>query len=253
MSFIWAMFKRELKSYFVSPLAYTAIAVYLAITGFVFILQLLSYERMRIQAAQNPLLDVPGAEMLVRSMLGSDVVWALLFIVPLLTMRMIAEERQKHTVELLLTAPMTTQQLVIGKYLGSVFVLVVMLGLSGWMPMLLRQWGGADFAPILTGYAGAFLYGGFLLSIGLLASSLTASPFLAAFLSLVFLVAVNVVGWVAPQVPLVGENLEQFTPGANLNSLARGVIDSQAVGYFVSLTMLVLFITAKVVDSQRWR
>ncbi len=253
MRFVWALFKREVKSYFVSPVAYTAIAVFLAIQGVLFMAALSQYQRLVIKAATNPLLQVPGAEAIVRSMFGSDLIWALLLIVPLLTMRLLAEERKQHTAELLLTAPMTTRQLVLGKFLGSTFVLVVMLLLAGWMPLLLRAWGDADPAPIVTGYLGALLYGMLLLAIGLLASSLTDSAFLAAFLALVFVVVLNVAGNMASQVPVIGQNLQQLTPTANLGRLAQGVIDSQAVIYFLSTTAFVLDLTARVVDSQRWR
>jgi ABC-2 type transport system permease protein len=253
VSRVWAIFKREVRSYFASPLAYAAIAVFLIILGVLFAWALGSYATARLQAAQNPLMQVPGVETMVRNLLGSDIIWALFLIVPLLTMRLLAEERRQHTAELLLTAPMTTRALVAGKFLGATFVLVVMLALSAWMPFLLHLWGGCDPAVIWTGYAGALLYGSLLLAIGLLASSLTESVMLAAFLSLLFVAIVNVAAPLAGQVPVIGPTLEQFTPVQNLNKIARGVIDSQAVVYFVTVTLFFLDLTARVVDSQRWR
>lgn len=253
MRFVWAIFRREVKSYFVSPLAYVATAVFLLIMGVLFYMSILSYEAARVRSAGNPLAELPGVEQLVRSLLGADSTWALLIIVPLLAMRLLAWERSQHTAELLLTAPLTTFQLVLGKFLGVLFVWIVMLALSTWMPVTLLVWGRGDPAPAITGYLGLFLYGAFMLAVALLASSLTESPILASFLSLLFMAAVNVLGALAPRVPLIGDNLEQFTPGGNLGLLAGGVIDTQALVFFVTTTWLLLFVTAQVVDSQRWR
>jgi len=252
MSQVWAVFKRELKSYFVSPLAYTAIASFLFLMGVLFVFSLNSYEASRRAAAQQ-LQQVQGAEALVRDIFGGNVMWALIFIVPLVTMRLLAEERRQHTAELLLTAPMTTRQLVLGKFLGAVFILAVMLALIGWMPLVLRLWGDADPAPIWTGILAALLYGSFLLAIGLLASSLTESTFVAAIIALGLLALVNWGGVAVGQIPIVGPGLEKFTPVENLKALVRGTIETQAVVYFLSMTMFVVDLTARVVDSQRWR
>lgn len=253
MNAAWAVFKREVRSYFSSPLAYAAIAVFVAVQGVLFLLAISAYMNRLSRAASNPGIQLPPVEALVRDLLGSDIVWALFLIVPLLTMRLLAEERRQHTAELLLTAPMTTRSLVLGKFLGSVFVLVIMLVLSLWMPFVMHLWGGCDPAVIWTGYAGAFLYGAFLLALGLLASSLTESVVLAAFLSLLLVTIVNVAGEMTVEIPYIGVALEQFTPVRNLAKIARGVLDSQPVIYFVSMTLFVLDLTARVVDSQRWR
>lgn len=252
MNFIWAVFKRELRSYFVSPLAYTAIATFLALMGALFLMSLNAYEALRIRSATT-LRPVPGAESLVKDLLGNDIIWSLVLIVPLLTMRLLAEERRQHTAELLLTAPMTTRQLILGKFLGSLFILSAMLGMCFWMPLLMRLWGDADPGPIVTGYIGAFLYGAFLLAVGLLASSLTESPFQSAILAFVFLAILNMSGFAVAAVPVIGPGLEQFSPLTNLISLAQGTIQTQAVIYFLSLTVFMLDLTARVVDSQRWR
>lgn len=253
MSFVWAVFRREVKSYFVSPLAYTAIAVFVTFQGVLFFLALGQYERLRLSAATNPLMEVPGGEMIVRSFLGQDVIWSLLVIVPLLTMRLLAEEKKQHTAELLLTAPMTTRQLVVGKFLGACTILVIMLVITAWMPATLLAWGHIDPAPMFTGYLGALLYGALLLAIGLLASSLTDNVMIAAFLALGLVAMVNIGGVMAPRIPYIGQNLEQFTPSSNLGLLAGGVLDTQAVVFFLAAIVFVVDLTSRVVDSQRWR
>ncbi len=253
MNFVWAVFKRELKSYFVSPLAYVAIAVFLLVQGLLFAWALRAYEMARIRAASNPMAQVVPVETLIRSLLGDDLIWALFLIVPLLTMRLLAEERRQHTAELLLTAPMTTRQLVLGKFLGSTAVLLVMLGLTAWMPLTLRMWGNCDPGVIMAGFLGAVLYGAFLMAVGLLASSLTESIMVAAFITLLLVAVINVLGPLASTLPYIGGSLEQFTPVGALQRLARGVLDSQALIYFLTCTYFVLDLTARVVDSQRWR
>lgn len=249
----WAIVKRELRSYLVSPVSYTAIMVFLLIQGGLFILSLRSYQSMMLRATVDPRIEVPTAGVLVQTMLGTDIIWSLLIIVPLVTMQLLAGEKQRHTAELLLTAPITTRQIVAGKFAGALVMLAVMLTLTGWMVGVLRVWGDADPAPILVGYLGAFLFGAFTLALGLLASSLTESPFQSALLALVLLVVAYAAGSLAPMVPYIGQDLEQFTPTANVGRLSRGVIDSQALVYFLSLTYLVLDLTARVLDSQRWR
>lgn len=253
MSYVWAIYKRETRGYFASPLAWAGIAAFLAIQGALFLFATGQYERLRLQASMRPTLQMPSVESLARDLLGSDIIWALFLIVPLITMRLLAEEKKQHTAELLLTAPMTTRQLVAGKFLGAATVLAIMLALSAWMPGLLRLWGGCDGAVIVGGYTGAFLYGSCLLALGLLASSLTESSMIAALLALLFLALVNIVAQLVPTIPYIGPSLERFTPIANLHQLAGGVLDTQALVYFLTFLLFVLDLTARVLDSQRWR
>jgi ABC-2 type transport system permease protein len=253
VSFVWAILRREVRSYLVSPLTYTAIAVFIVFQGVAFFFALGEYERMRLSAAQNPMMTVPGTESLVRGFLGHDIIWTMLVIVPLVTMRLLSEERRQRTADLLLTAPLTTRQLVIGKYVGALCLLVAMLVLTAWMPLLLGFWGDIDHAPLLTGYLGAFLYGALLIAIGLLASSLTESVMIAAFLTLLMIAGVNVAGVLATEVPIIGYSLEKFTPSGNLQLLAQGVIDTLPLVFFASTIAFVVELTARIVDSQRWR
>jgi ABC-2 type transport system permease protein len=252
VNFVWAVFKREVRSYFVSPLAYTAMAVFLMIMGVLFFAALNAYNQQRLMALRT-LAKVTPPESLITSLLGDDAVWALLIIVPLLTMRLLAEERRQHTAELLLTAPMTTRHIVWGKFFGSVFMLMCMLALTAWMPLTLVRLGDADPSRVWSGYIGALLYGALLLSLGLLASSLTESPFLAALIALLLTAVASVAGGLAEMIPVVGSELRQFTPAENLATFASGVIETQAVVFFVTVTAFLLEITAGVVDSQRWR
>lgn len=253
MNFVWAILRREVRSYLVSPLAYTAVAVFVIFQGLGFLLSLGAYERLRVQAAANPMQTVPGAESIIRGSLGQDIIWTMLIIVPLLTMRLLSEERRQHTSELLLTAPMTTREIVLGKYFGALCMLVVMLLLTAWMPMILDVWGEIDYSQVFTGYLGAFLYGALLIAIGILASSLTESVMIAALLTLLMIGGINVAGLFATEVPIIGRSLEQFTPSGNLQLLARGVIDTLPLVYFASTVIFVLEMTARIVDSQRWR
>ncbi len=253
MRYVWAIFRRETRAYSVSLMSYTAVTVFLGLQGVLFWLALRNYQRIHFQAVQDPRIEVPTAGFLAQSFLASDIVWPLLLIVPLLTMQLLAGEKQRHTAELLLTAPMTTRHVVLGKFFGSVAMLVVMLLLMGWIPLVLRIWGNADPAPIAVGFLGALLYGSFLMALGLFASSLTESPFQAALLSLLLLAGVFASGEFVQYLPFVGDGLVQFTPMANLGILARGVLDTQSVIYFVSLTVMMVELTARTLDSQRWR
>jgi ABC-2 type transport system permease protein len=177
-----------------------------------------------------------------------------LFVVPLITMRAYAEEKRSGTIELLMTSPITDFQIVIGKFLGAMSLYGAMLGVTLIHIALLFAYGNPEWKPILTGYLGLVLLGGCFVSVGLFFSSLTKNQIVAGMFTFVVLLLLWVIGWIGN---FSGPTVERLTGYLSLTShvddFLRGVIDSQHVVYYLSFITFGLFLTAKAVDSERWR
>jgi ABC-2 type transport system permease protein len=233
---IWAIARRELQSYFVSPVAYVVSALFLLISGFLFSL---------ILGISN--------EASMRPLVGNFAV-IFLFIVPALTMRLLAEEQRTGTMELMLTAPVRDSELVLGKFLGVFLLLLIMLAITLVYPLILVLAGNPDRGPILAGYLGVILQASALLSIGLLASSLTQNQIIAALLTFVVLLIL----WLADALGnftqgRIGDLFRFLSITKHFDEFPRGVIDSRDILYFLSVTAAALFFTVQSVTARRWR
>ncbi|MBI2918396.1 MAG: ABC transporter permease subunit [Chloroflexi bacterium] len=229
-----AIAKREVRTYFTSPIAYVVTAVFLVVTGYFFAADLLTRQMANLRGFLSP---------------GSFV---LLLVTPLLTMRLFAEEQKLGTLELLLTNPVRDIEVVMGKYLGSLFTLLVMLVLTLYYPLLLRMFGDPDLGPILTGYLGLFLLGSAMIAVGLLASSVTANQIVAAVLGLGILILLWVVGSVGTAGAL-GSLLDYVALPRHFTDFTLGVIDTKSVVYYLSVAAAFVFLTARSLEMRRWR
>jgi len=230
--------KRELGSYFASPIAYVISAIYLAVTGGLFGF-ILYYSR----------------EATMRYLFGHVIVILFLVLVSqALTMRLLAEEQRSGTLELLLTSPLRDWEVVLGKYLASLCVFLVMILLTAYMPILLFRVGKPDVGPLLSGYLGYVLLGAALLSIGLFASSLTQNQIVAAILG----IGITLLMWLASGLSdMVGGGLKsivEYLPlFAHYNDMMRGVIDTKDILYYMSVAVLFLFLSTRMLESRRWK
>ncbi len=230
--------RRELYTYFSTPMAYVIGAVYLAVMGGMFGL-ILVYSREATMAY----LFYHGVSLLF-----------LVLVTQVLTMRLLAEEQKQGTLELLMTSPLRDWEIVLGKYLASLVVFGAMVLLTVAYPLLLVQLGNPDVGPILSGYLGYVLLGAAMLAIGVLASSVTQNQIVAAMLG----IGTNLVLWVAGDLgDMVGEFLRpvvQYLPlFAHYTDFARGIIDTKDIIYFASVIVLCLFLSTRLVESRRWR
>ncbi len=241
MQNILVIAKRELNSYFVSPIAYVAIAVYLVVSGFIFFLEMSG-------------MALSGAPPSLQGQF-STMVFLLLIFAPPLTMRLLAEEQRMGTLELLLTSPVRDWEVVIGKFLASLGVLLLMIVLAFTYGLLLKAYGNPDVGPMAAGYLGLFLSGGALMAIGVMASALTQNQVVAAVLGFV----ANLILWVisaANQVlngPTASQVLNQLGFFEHTQNFWRGVINTNDIVYFLSLIALTLFIATRVLETRRWR
>jgi gliding motility-associated transport system permease protein len=257
---LWAIYRREMQHYFVSPIAYVVGGVFLGVAGFFFngILTFMMQQAMRMgfQAAQMggaPPLDVPG--MVVQNffaVLGS----LTLFLVPMLTMGVYAEEKKRGTIELLMTSPIRDWSIVLGKFFATLSVFALLL-----VPTLAYQaflFHFSDPAPtwkiLLAGYAGVLLLAAALISLGEFLSSLTENQIVAAVLTFgVFLIL-----WVLDLGAQstsggIGALLKQLSLVRRYNDFTLGVMDLASMIYFVSFAIFMVFLTLRSLDSMRWR
>ena len=227
---------REARAYLTSPGAYIIIAVFTAITGYLFV----------------DGVSVPFPEATVHRYAGA-VIFSLVFLGPALTMRLLAEERRLGTLDLLLSSPVSDWHVVAGKYLGALALYVLMLLATLFYAALLYWLGTPDSGPVATAYLGLFLYGAAALAVGLWASSLTANQAVAAvvgvgvlvLLSITQLAAASTEGWASTV-------LEETSMVTHFADLRRGVVDLSDIAYYLSVILLFLFLSVRSIESRRW-
>jgi ABC-2 type transport system permease protein len=256
---LWAIFKREIRSYFGSPIAYAVLAVYLVVSGFAFdafVNQFLQAELFIAQRAQlgAPTPPLSVNDYIVRGYFNFVVAFIPIFLTPVLTMRLFAEERKQGTMELLMTAPVTDFQIVLGKYFAALGLYVVMLLVSFLHMGFLYVWSTPDTGPILVGYLGLFLVGATYVGIGIFISSLTENQIVAAVGTIAVSMLLFMIG---SSSELLGERvggvLEYISVTTHLPDFEKGVVDTKDVLYFLSFAGFAVFLTLRSVESMRWR
>lgn len=256
---IFAIVERELRAYFNSPIAYVVLTIFVFLSGLFFrtilaqVMQMGFISSMRsAQGGPATPIDMPG--MISRGFLSTMSV-ILLFMIPMITMGLFSEEKKRGTIELLLTAPLTDLQVVLGKFFAAgAFFLIMMV--STWIPMAaLYLYGSPASGPILTAYLGLILYGLAIIAVGLFISTLTENQIVAAVLSF----GAIMVLWL---VDVLANNAESATSKAvltylsilsHLDDFLKGVLSTSHIIFYVSLMFTALFLTYRSVDSLRWR
>ena len=230
------IFKRELGSYFNSPIAYIFITVFLGLSGWLFFKGFFVVGEASLR------------------MLFGILPWIFLFFIPAVTMRLWAEEKKSGTMELLMTLPVTDAEAVLGKYLASLVFLVLSLALSLVIPIFVALLGDPDPGQVAGGYLGAVLMGGAFLAIGLFISSLTQNQIVAFIISVVVTFVLFILGedFVLFGIP------DRLVPvfsfiglGGHYDSISRGVIDSRDVVYYVSVIVFFLYLNVKSIEGRK--
>lgn len=228
---------REIQTYFTSPMGYIVALVFLALTGFFFGL---SVSELFPEATISSYIE-PSAFILV-------------LLAPAMTMRLMAEEQKLGTVELLLTSPVRDWEVVLGKFLASLTFFIVTLSLTLYYVVLLYAFGSPDPGPVWSGYLGLILYGATALSVGLLASSLTNNQIVALVVGFGILLILSLIDVASGQVDGVWETvLSQIGLTAHLDDFSRGIVDTNNIIYYLSVTAVFLFLTVRAVETRRWR
>lgn len=254
---VWAVAYRELRSYFVSPIAYVVLAGYLLLSGWFFwnLLSMFSRYVTIYSSFQRPdILEQLNLNDMVVAPLLQNMVVVFMILMPLVTMRLFAEERSQGTDELLLTSPVSTLEIALGKFLGAGIFFAVMLGCAGLYPAVLLYYGDPEVGPVLTGYLGLLLIGLSFIALGLFTSTLTGNQIVAAVSAFVLNLLVFVIGWPADAVgERMGAVLRYLSLPEHFQNLAQGLIESPDLIYFASLITAALFLTQRSLESLRWR
>jgi ABC-2 type transport system permease protein len=243
---------KEIRAYFTSPIAYVVIGLYALLFGYFFYVMLTFFERQSMQMMQM------GGTMNVNQMLIAPVFMnaqvVLLFLLPMVTMRTYSEEKRSGTMELLLTAPLTDWQIILGKFLGAMTLFAAMLAVTLVHVGLLFIFGQPEWKPIVTTYVGMLLMGGCFISLGLFISSLTKNQIVAATITFAAFLLFWVINWMGSFVGTTAQAvLAHLSIIDHFDDFAKGIIDTKHLIYYVSFIAFGLFLTAKSVDSERWR
>ncbi len=254
-----AIYRRELGGYFVSPIAYVVTGFFLFLTGYFFdniLTSVIDYSmkmQMQSQFGAPPSFDAPA--LVIRNFTGFATT-ILLFLVPMLTMGVYAEERKRGTMEMLMTSPITELQIVLGKFMGSLTMFVAMVGPTLFYHFIMSRYSDPTlpWKILWVCYLGVFLLGASLLALGSFISSLTENQIVAGVVTfVVFLVLwlLNMGGRESGTV--VGEVLKYLSILNHNESFGQGVIDTSSIIFYLSVVALGLFLTLRNLDSMRWR
>ena len=253
MSNILAIAQKELKSYFASPIAYIIIGFFALVFGWFYVVSLTFFMQASMQMGMPGAGQINVNNMAIRPLLQNVAVVAL-FVLPLITMRTYAEEKRTGTIELLLTSPVTDAQIILGKFFGAVSLYGLMLAVTLVHIGILFVYGNPEWKPIVSGYLGLLLMGASFLSIGLLISSLTRNQIVAGMVSFAVLLLLWTVDWMADSAgPGLQAVLRALSITGHFDDFAKGVISLSNIAYYLSFITFGLFLTAKSVDTERWR
>jgi len=251
---IWIVCRKELRSYFVSPIAYILLALFAIAFGFFFwnAVGIFVYEGIESQM-RGGMFPMNVNEQLIRPLISNIAVIGL-FLIPLISMRLFAEEKRMGTFELLATSPVRDFEMIVGKWLAAMLLYGGMLLLTALNFIWLFRYGNPDWKPLALAYSGLFLQAGLMLAIGIFISSLTRNQIIAGAVSFVVCLLLWVIGWV---------NEYDSTPTARMmaylsvpthfESFAKGLLSIKDAVFFVTAIFLGLFLTARSLESLRWR
>ncbi|MEW6712597.1 MAG: ABC transporter permease [Candidatus Riflebacteria bacterium] len=234
---IFAIMKKELQSFFFSPVAYIVFASFLLIVGYLFWVVLVTSKL----ATLEPLLYNASFVLLLAS--------------PVMTMRLISEERKGRTMELLLTSPISPVQIILGKYLACMVLYLALIVLTLQYPLLLSRYStDFDLGPVYSGYIGLVLLSSAFVSLGLFTSSLSENQIISAMLSFGGLLLFWIFGWAKHAFDnWFGNMLGSLSIFDRYSDFLRGIVDSGNTVFFVIFTVVWLFLAARVIESERWR
>ena len=251
---VWIICKKELRSYFVSPIAYLLLAMFAVIFGF-FFWNILGYfvHRGMESMMSGQMYPMNVNEQVIRPLLSNVGVIGL-FLIPLITMRLFAEEKKTGTIELLATSPVSDVEVILGKWGAAMLMYVGMLVLSGLNFIFLFKFGHPDWKPLLIGYLGLLLQAAALLAIGTFISTLTKNQIIAGAVTFAVCLLLWILEWVTGFDSSTSARVMAYLSViTHFESFSKGLIDSKDTIFYVSLTFLALFLTTRSMESLRWR
>jgi ABC-2 type transport system permease protein len=251
---IWTICRKELRSYFVSPVAYLLLAMFSLIFGF-FFWNALGYfviEGIEMQM-RGQAMPMNINEQIIRPLLSNASVLGLFFI-PMITMRLFAEEKRTGTIELLATSPVRDLEIVLGKWSAALILYACLLFFTALNFSFLFLYGNPDWKPLAVGYLGLLLQAGGLLAIGTFISTLTKNQIIAGAATFGVCLLLWVLEWVSGyETAMWAQVLAYLSVITHFESFGRGVIESKDAIFYFTLIFLGLFFTTRSMESLRWR
>jgi ABC-2 type transport system permease protein len=251
----WIIAKRDLGSFFNSPIFYVVTTVFLLLYSFIFfnILNFFSFQSFQAGQLQAMGMNLNLNEMVIEPSFHNMSV-ILLLIIPIITMRSFADEKKMKTFRLLLSSPVHLIEIILGKFLACMIVVTLMVLISAYSVGFLFLLGEPELGPVITGYLGILLMAGCYVSVGICASSLTDNQIVAAVLTFGFSLFMWVIGWGAQAAgPTTGQILQYLSIVEHMEHFLRGVVDTSDLVYYLSFILFSLFLCHRVLDSNRWR
>lgn len=251
---IWTICRRELYAYFVSPIAWVLLTIFAFLSGvFTYIISA-SFVRFSLEGQMNGQSGPMNINEQVIAPLFSNIAVVGLFLIPLISMRLFAEEKRQGTIELLITSPVHDLEIILGKWLASVIMYCALLAVLAADYSFLFMYGNPDWKPVATGFLGIVLQGACLLAFGAFISTLTRNQIVAGAVGFALALVLWILNWttsfgnsVAVQV------LNYLSIVSHMDGFSRGVIDTKDLIYYFSMIILGLFLTARSLESLRWR
>ena len=254
MNNVFLICRKELKSYFASPIAYLLMAFFGLIFGFGFYTAARDFVRFSFQASmmgQSQPMSVN--EQIIRPLVGFASTVAL-FLVPMITMRLFAEEKRTGTIELLLTSPIDDMEIILGKWLGAMLLYLCVLGMSVLNFAMLFMWGKPDLKPVLVAYLGLILQGGVLLAIGEFISTTTRNQIIAGGVTFFVCLLLWLLSWfTAFDSGATASVVSYLSIVTHFENFGKGVLDLKDCVFYISMIFFALFITGRSMESLRWR
>lgn len=245
--------KRDFRAYFASPIAYIVISTFLLIIGWMFFNMLNGFHQQAQQFSSISFGEKPTLSDAVIRPLFANVNVIFLFVVPFITMRLLAEERKDHTVELLFTAPIRPRTIIFGKFLSACMLVGVMLALTAIYPAILAFIAKPDWGTIAGCYIGLILVAATYVGVGLFWSSCTENQIVAAVLSFGTLLFLWLISWAASQAgPVWSDVLNHISLISHFANFSQGVVDTSDIFYYLSFAGFTLFLTNLSFDSNNW-
>jgi len=247
---ILAIAGRELRSLFLSPLAWAILAVVQLILAYMFLVQVDFF--MQIQARLAAINDAPGATQLIATPLFGNTAFVLLLVAPLVTMRLVSDERRNQTLSLLFSAPVTMTEIILGKYIGVIVFLLIMIALILLMPLSLLAGGTLDFGMLSSGLLGLVLLMASFAAVGLFMSTLTAQPTIAAISSFGVMLLLWILDWAGKSQGSEAESVFAYLSILrHYEPMLKGVFNSSDVIYYLLFICTFLILSIRRLDADR--
>jgi gliding motility-associated transport system permease protein len=252
---VWPIMKKELRLYFTTPVAYGVVFCFMLIAGYFFYSIFAFYTMASMQSAMNPQMgrDLNVTDSVLRP-LFSNMSVILLLLMPLITMRLFAEERRSGTIELLLTYPVRDGAVLLGKFLAALMLYAVMLVLTLLYPAIVAYFARLEWGALLSAYVGLLLMGATFLAVGICISSFFENQIMAGTVTFLVLLMFWVIGWSADSAGGIWKSvLSELSMIEHFDTFAKGILDTKDVIYYLSFIVLALFVGLKSLEARRWK